>query len=185
MDKPSNPIRPARATRLDLLARLDALSIAHHTHDHAPVFTVAESEQIKAAMPGGHTKNLFLKDKKGRLYLLSALAQSVIDLNALAKLFAAGRFSFATAELMEETLGVTPGSVTAFAVINDHENQVQMLLDHALLDWDPVNFHPLTNDATTAISPGDLQRFLTACGHPPRFVAFSALGVPTLVEPTR
>jgi Ala-tRNA(Pro) deacylase len=183
MGSPSNPICPNPATRDDLFALLDELGIAHRTHEHAPVFTVAQSGAVKAAMPGGHTKNLFLKDKKGRLFLLSALAETVVDLGALAKLLGASRFSFAAGELMAEVLGVTPGSVTAFAIMNDHENRVAMLLDRALMDFHPVNFHPLSNDATTAISPKDLHRFLVACRHPPRFVTFDTLGRPTLVEP--
>lgn len=170
------------ATRHDLLAYLDSLGIAHRTHDHAPVFTVAESAEIKAAMPGGHTKNLFLKDRRGRLFLLSALAETKIDLKALAKLFGADRFSFGSPELLHEALGVTPGSVTAFAVMNDRLGRVTMLLDAALFDHDPVNFHPMSNDATTAVSPAGLTAFLDATGHPPIRVAFDSEGAPRLVD---
>lgn len=170
------------ATRQDLLAFLDSLGIAHATHDHPPVFTVAESADIKLSMPGGHTKNLFLKDKRGRLFLLSALAETKIDLKALAKLFHADRFSFGAPELLHEALGVAPGSVTAFAMINDTLGRVTFLLDAALLAHDPVNFHPLTNDATTAVSPAGLMAFLDAAGHRPILVAFTADGAPSLVE---
>lgn len=170
------------ATRQDLLAFLDRLGVAHRTFDHAPVFTVAESAAIKLSMPGGHTKNLFLKDKRGRLFLLSALADTKIDLKALAKLFHADRFSFGSADLLLETLGVTPGSVTAFAAMNDALGRVTILLDDGLFTHDPVNFHPLSNDATTAVSPKGLLAFLDATGHHPICVRFGADGAPALVE---
>lgn len=170
------------ATRQDLLAFLDRLGVAHRTHDHAPVFTVAESADIKVAMPGGHTKNLFLKDRRGRLFLLSALAETTIDLKALAKLFHADRFSFGSADLLLEALGVTPGSVTVFAAMNDALGRVTILLDEALFAHDPVNFHPLSNDATTAVSPAGLLAFLDATGHHPIRVRFGPEGAPALVE---
>lgn len=170
------------ATRQDLFDLLDRLGVPHRTHDHPPVFTVAESASIKLAMPGGHTKNLFLKDKNGRLLLLCALAETKIDLNALAKAMKAGRFSFGAPDLMQEALGVTPGSVTVFALINDRLGRVTLLLDDALFDVDPVNFHPLGNDATTAVSPGGLLRFLEETGHAPQRIRFDPDGKPTLVE---
>ncbi len=170
------------STRQDLFDFLDRLGVAHRTHDHAPVFTVAESETIKLDMPGGHTKNLFLRDKAGRLFLLCALAETKIQLNALAKLLKAGRFSFGSPELLFEALGVTPGSVTIFAVLNDRLGRVALLLDEALLHVDPVNFHPLANDATTAVSPTGLMVFLAATGHPPQRIAFDPDGTPVAVE---
>jgi Ala-tRNA(Pro) deacylase len=159
------------------------MGIAHATHDHPPVFTVAQSAHIKLTMPGGHTKNLFLNDKKGRLFLVSALAETKIDLSALSKVLGVGRFSFGAPDLLLSVLGVTPGAVTAFAVINDPLGRCTMILDIALMAHDPVNFHPLTNDATTAIHPQDLVRFLVGCGHPPQFVAFDESGAPALVDP--
>ncbi|MDX2237681.1 MAG: prolyl-tRNA synthetase associated domain-containing protein [Hyphomonadaceae bacterium] len=170
------------ATPEQLFARFDALGIGHKTYRHPPVFTVAESSKIKIEMPGGHTKNLFLKDKKGGLYLLSALHDTKIDLNAAGRAIGAGRPSFGSAELMLETLGVTPGSVTVFGLINDTERRVKLALDAGLLDHDPVNFHPLSNDATTAISPRDLLKFLASTGHPPLLLRFDADGLPTIVE---
>lgn len=170
------------ATRQDLFDLFDRLGVAHTTYDHPPVFTVAESASIKHAMPGGHTKNLFLKDKNGRLLLLSALAETKIDLNTLAKTMKAGRFSFGAPELMQEALGVTPGSVTVFSLINDRLGRVTLLLDDALFDVDPVNFHPLSNDATTAVSPAGLLRFLEETGHAPQRIRFDADGKPRLVE---
>jgi len=170
------------STRQDLFDLLDRLGVAHRTFDHAPVFTVAESTSIKLEMPGGHTKNLFLKDKTGRLFLLCALAETKIDLNKLAKLLKAGRFSFGAPELMQEALGVTPGSVTVFALINDTLGRVSLLLDEALLQVDPVNFHPLSNDATTAISPAGLLAFLDATGHSPQRIRFDPDGTPVSVD---
>lgn len=145
------------------------------------MFTVAESAGIKAAMPGGHTKNLFLKDKKGALLLFSALAETQIDLNALSKTLGMGRFSFGSADLLFETLGVHPGSVTVFAAINDRLNRVRVGLDAALFAHAVVNFHPLSNDATTAVSPADVLRFLDHTGHHPVRVAFDAEGLSSLV----
>ena len=144
---------------------------------------MGESAEIKAALPGGHTKNLFLKDKKGRLFLLSALGDTVIDLTAVSKLIGAGRFSFGNADLLLQHLGVTPGSVTVFAVINDTDRRVTVVLDEALFAHDPVNFHPLRNDATTAVSPADMLKFVRATAHEPIRLAFDAAGVPSLIEP--
>lgn len=168
----------------DFFDYLHALGIVHATHHHKPVFTVEESASIKASTPGGHTKNLFLKDKKGALTLISAIADTKIDLTAVSKLLgAAGRFSFANADLLLEHLGVTPGSVTVFAIINDKAGAVRLVLDEALFAHDPVNFHPLRNDATTAVSPADLLRFCRATGHDPIRLAFDADGQPSRIEP--
>lgn len=171
------------ATEEDLFAAFDALGIAHLTHRHRPVFTVEESHDLKQSMPGGHTKNLFLKDKKGALFLISALAETKIDLNAVSKLIGAGRFSFGSGELLQEMLGVSPGSVTVFAVINDPNQRVKLILDEGLFAHDAVNFHPLKNDATTAVSPADLLKFLASLGRRPMRIAFDAEGVPSLIDP--
>lgn len=171
------------ATPEDLFARLDALGIAHVTTQHRAVFTVDEGRDLKATMPGGHTKNLFLKDKKDRLFLLCAIGDTAIDLNAVSKLVGAGRFSFGSAERLMANLGVTPGAVTLFALINDPDRKVTLLLDDALFSHDPVNFHPLRNDATTAISPADMLKFIRALGREPIRIAFDAAGLPRLIEP--
>jgi Ala-tRNA(Pro) deacylase len=164
------------ATEADLVAHLDGLGIAHVTHRHRPIFTVEEGADLKAALPGGHSKNLFLKDKKGNLALLSALGETRIDLTAFSKAIGAPRFSFGSSALLLEVLGVTPGSVTAFALLNDPDQRVSFYLDAALLDHDPVNFHPLRNDATTAIAPGDLLRFVASTGRAARIVRFGPDG---------
>ncbi len=163
------------ASRTDLFARLDALGIAHTTHEHPPIFTVAEGEGMKDDMPGGHTKNLFLRDKKGVLILISALADTTIRINTLHRALGCGRLSFGKPELLLETLGVTPGSVTAFALLNDADARVRFVLDAALIVHDIVNFHPLSNDATTAIAADDLIRFVRDTGHEPEILDLGAL----------
>jgi Ala-tRNA(Pro) deacylase len=164
-DLPAPDIREA-----ELYNRFRQLGIAWQTIEHAPVFTVEESDALGLAMPGCHTKNLFLKDKKGGLWLVVVAAERRVDLPALAKALEAPRFSFGSAELLIAALGITPGSVTPFALINDSDHAVTVVLDAAMLTCDPVNFHPLRNDRTTALAPGDLVRFVEACGHRPRIV---------------
>jgi Ala-tRNA(Pro) deacylase len=155
-----------------LLARFDALGIAHRTYTHPPVFTVEEAKSLRGTLPGGHCKSLFLKDKKGGLWLVVALEECRVDLKSLADRLGAPRFSFGSAELLYEVLGVRPGSVTPYAAINDTEGRVAVVLQQAMLARDPLNYHPLENTRTTAIAPGDLVRFLKACGHAPRIVEF-------------
>ena len=156
------------ASRADLFAFLDRLGIAHETIEHPAVFTVAESAHLRARIEGGKSKNLFLKDRKGRLFLLTAEDEAEVDLKSLhQKLGAQGRFSFASAELLEEVWGVTPGSVTPFGAINDREARVTVALDSGLMAKGRVNFHPLENTATTAVSAEDLVRFLRETGHEP------------------
>jgi Ala-tRNA(Pro) deacylase len=171
------------ATEADLFAYLDALGVRHATTRHRPVFTVEEGLDLKAQMPGGHSKNLFLKDKKGALFLLCALSDTVIDLNAVSKLIGAGRFSFGAPERLMQHLGVEPGSVTLFALLNDPERRVTLLLDEALLAHDPVNFHPLRNDATTAVSPGGMLTFIHSLGREPIRLAFDPDGKPRRIDP--
>ena len=162
-------------SRDDLFALFDRLGLAHRTLEHPAVFRVGEGDEIKAALPGGHTKNLFLKDARNQLWLVSALQETRVDLKALPRAIGAARLSFGSAELMQATLGVTPGSVTAFGLINDAARQVRFVLDAALAASDPVNFHPLTNTATTALSQADFRRFLAALGVEPLIVDFAAL----------
>lgn len=163
------------AAREDLFALLDELEIAHNTYDHAPIFTVEEGQDIKANMPGGHTKNLFLKDKAGDFFLISALGDTPIKINKLHPIIGCKRLSFGKPDLLLEHLGVTPGSVTVFSVMNDTAGNVKLILDKALFDHDIVNFHPLLNDATTAISSAGLLRFAKAAGHDPLILDFESL----------
>ncbi len=159
-----------------LFARLDELGIACQTHEHAQLFTVEQSRALRGDLAGGHIKNLFLRDKKRRMWLVTVLESRQIDLKALRhELGARGNLSFGSAELLMENLGVIPGAVTPFAVINDREGKVTMVLDKAVLDDDPVNAHPLRNDMTTALAPADLLRFLEAEGHAPDIMDFDRM----------
>ncbi len=151
-----------------LLARLAELGIEVSSFSHPPVHTVEEAKALRGELKGGHIKNLFLRNKKGAMWLITCLEDREIDLKALGRALGAGRFSFGSAERLMTYLGVLPGAVTPFAVINDTGGKVQVVLDAALLDCDPVNAHPLVNDMTAAVAPGDLVRFLEAVGHPPQ-----------------
>jgi len=162
---PHTPLTPEQ-----LFARLDALGIAHRTYMHPPVFTVAEAAARRGELPGGHCKSLFLKDKKGGLWLVVALEERRIDLRRLAALLGAPRFSFGSAELLQDALGISPGSVTPFALANDAAGRVTVVLDKGMLAHDPLNYHPLRNDRTTAVAPADLLLFIADCGHRPRIV---------------
>lgn len=162
-------------TPASLLAYLADLGIAAETHEHPATFTVAESAPVKAAIPGAHSKNLFVKDKKGRLFLVTARDETRIDLKRLHEAIgASGRLSFGTAEQLREHLGVEPGSVTPFAAINDVAGRVSVVLDAALMAHERVNFHPLVNTMTTGLHRDDLVRFLRATGHEPRILALPA-----------
>jgi Ala-tRNA(Pro) deacylase len=152
--------------RDQLLEYLAGIGIETKTYDHPPLFTVSQSEDLRGDIPGGHTKNLFLKDKKGSYFLLTVGEHAVIDLKTIhTKIGASGRVSFGKAEMLEELLGVIPGAVTIFGLVNDKAGQVKAFLDADLMAHDLINAHPLTNDATTAIGRDDLVRFIEATGH--------------------
>ena len=165
------------ATEADLFAFLADLGIETRTTRHAPVFTVAESQDARDGLhEGGPTKNLFLKDKNGRLFLVTCRDDRKIRIKDLEKAIGAAKCSFGKPDLLQEALGVTPGSVTVFAIINDREAQrVTLALDAQLLEQEPIHGHPLHNAATTSISRHDLLRFVAACGHTPILVDFDAL----------
>jgi Ala-tRNA(Pro) deacylase len=151
-----------------LLARLDELGIEIAMHRHPPLHTVEESRALRGTMPGSHIKNLFLRDKKRTQWLVTVPEDADVDLKALRhELGASGNLSFGSAQLLGESLGVKPGSVTPFAVMNDTAGIVTMVLARAVLEAEPVNAHPLHNEATAAIAGDDLLRFLDACQHPP------------------
>ena len=158
-------------TPQQLLDRLAGLGIRADTVEHEPVFTVAESRPVKARIPGAHSKNLFVKDKKGRFFLITAKDETPIDLKrAHEAIGASGRLSFGSADQLREVLGVEPGSVTPFAVVNDRAGRVTLILDANLMRHDRVNFHPLVNSMTTGVGPDDLIRFVRATGHEPAIV---------------
>ena len=162
------------ALRAQLFATFDRLGIATTTYEHVAVFTVAESHHVKETIPGGHTKNLFLKDKKSRLFLVVALGSAVIDLKRLHEVIGAnGRLSFGSGDLLEEVWGVKPGSVTPFGAIADPDGRVTVVLDQAMMEHEILNYHPLENTATTSIARADLVTFLKATGHDPLILPVS------------
>ena len=153
-------------TRQELLADLTGLGIAHHTVEHEALFTVEQSKALYGKMPGGQTKNLFIKDKKGRHFLVGMEHDAVVDLKTIhTRIGGQGRVSFGNADDMMAYLGFVPGSVTLFGIINDLTNQVTVFMDEALLTHDKINAHPLTNEATTNLATIDMLKFLEAHGH--------------------
>jgi len=164
------------AAPAELFAYLDGLGIAHNSFSHPPLFTVEQSRALRGKIPGAHTKNLFLRDKKGAAFLVTAREDAAIELKSLHRLLgASGRFSFGSAELLRALLGVEPGSVTPFAVINDKALRVTVVLDAAMMAHEFLNFHPLLNTSTTTISRDGLVKFLEATGHQPRIEAVCAM----------
>jgi len=159
------------ATPDELFAFLDRLGIRYRTVSHPPVFTVEEARTLRGEVPGGHTKNLFLRDRRDAVFLVVASEDARIELKTLHHLLGAARFSFGSAELMRELIAVEPGAVTPFAAINDRIGRVTVVLDEAMMGEAMLNFHPLTNTMTTSIGSRDLVTFLEATGHTPRIVA--------------
>ena len=160
------------AGRAELFECLRTLGIETTTMEHPPLHSVSQSQSLRGEIVGGHTKNLFLKDKKGRIFLVVAQESSAVDLKGLhRRIGGSGRLSFAGPDQMMALLGVTPGSVTAFGVLNDTDGRVTVVLDQALLMHDMVNCHPLTNTATTTLASADLMAFLKSTGHEPLVMA--------------
>jgi len=172
---PKTPVSTVKmpASPQDLFAFLDRLSIRHCTVTHPPLFTVADSQSLRGQIAGGHTKNLFLKDRPGSLYLIVADEDAAIDLKSIHHRIGAKRVSFGSADLLMQHLGVLPGSVTPFAAINDTAATVSVVLDAAMMAHDVLNFHPLVNTMTTSIAAADLVTFLQATGHEPRILEVS------------
>ena len=155
-----------------LFARLDALGITHRTIEHPPVYTVEEAKALRGNLPGHHIKNLFLRNKKEEMWLVVALEDRPVDLKRLGEVLGAGRLSFGSPERLRRHLGVEPGSVTPFALVNDETRVVRLALDRGLADGGPVNAHPLVNTMTTAIVLADLLRLFEATGHTPLWLDF-------------
>ena len=161
------------ATRDELFARFDQLGIATTTLDHAQVFTVEEAQKVHGEIPGGHCKNLFLKDEKGAIWLIICLEDARVDLKAAPAKIGSKRLTFGKPDLLMEVLGVEPGSVTPFGLINDTAVRTTVILDAAMMEHEKLNYHPLVNSATTTIAAADLVKFIKSCGHEPRIVAVS------------
>jgi Ala-tRNA(Pro) deacylase len=161
---------PAPASRADLFARLADLGIETTTREHPPVFTVDEARTLRGEIPGAHCKNLFLKDKEGALWLIVCLEDRRVDLKALPARIGSGRLSFGRPELLRRFLGVDPGAVTPFALINATPASVNVVLDAEMIRHVLVNYHPLENTATTTIAAADLVKFIRACGHDPKII---------------
>jgi len=161
----------------DLLAYLVALGVETETVDHPPLHSVEDSQALRGDIPGGHTKNLFVKDKKNRLFLLVSGETTAIDLKRVhEKIGAQGRVSFGSADLLEEVWGVRPGAVTPFGAVNDQAGRVRVVLDEAMMRYERLNFHPLVNTRTTGLKSADLVKFLRATGHEPLVVALGQDG---------
>lgn len=158
-----------------LCAFLDEIGVAHEVHHHEPVFTVEESKHVTSHLPGAHTKNMFLKEKKGGYWLVTCLQDRKIRIKHLEKAVGAKRLSFASAEDLETKLGVQPGSVTPFAAFNDEDCEVRVVLDAQMMGMEPQNFHPLHNAATIVVRPDGLRAFFAAMGHQPTEIDFDEL----------
>jgi len=159
----------------DLLDRFAELGIAVTTTEHPALYTVEQSQELRGEISGAHTKNLFLKDKKGQLFLVVTREDAQIDLKRIHTVIgASGRVSFGKPDLLMEMLGVIPGAVTVFGVINDVDQRVSVILDADLMRDEQLNGHPLTNEATTTIDRDDLVTFLRACGHEPKIVSLKS-----------
>ena len=165
-----------KAGEADLYALLDAHDIAYSHHTHPPLFTVEDSQALRGDLTGGHVKNMFMKDKKGAIWLATCLEHRQIRIRDLEKEVGAKGLSFGKPELLWEVLGVRPGAVTPFGLLNDRRAQrVDVALDRQMLDLDPLNFHPLHNEATTGISKDGFLKFLDLTGHSPVLVDFDRL----------
>ncbi len=166
------------ATPEDLFALLDKLEVAHRTLAHEPAHTVEDAKRLRGPLDGQHTKNLFVRDKKRNMYLVTLREDRQVHLPELSKVLGArGRFSFGSAELLMEALGVPPGSVTPFSVMNDVGRRVTLVLDAGFRGPELLYFHPLKNDKTTGLSYDGFARFLSHCGVVPVFVDFDTLTV--------
>ena len=155
------------ATPTDLFALFDRLGIEHSTIEHPPFFTVEEGRPWHDRIPGLHGKNLFIKDRKGGIWLVVMPADKRADLGRLEKAVGAPRFSFARPDVLHEVLALTPGSVTPFGLINDTQRRVTVVIDQETLDSQWVNFHPLHNAASTTLRSSDLLRFIRTLGYEP------------------
>jgi len=170
LDLAAHDIEGLPTTPAGLLRRLDDIGVSHRTVAHPPVFTVEQAKQHRGELAGAHIKNLFLRNRKEEMWLVVLLEDTRVDLKRLGEVLGAGKLSFGSAERLLRALGVKPGSVTPFALINDHDRQVRLAVERRVLDLDPVNAHPLVNSLTTAVSPQGLLRFFAATRHEPKLL---------------
>lgn len=166
----NNDLEPLPTTSESLLKTLETLDIAYKNHHHAPIFTVEEGLHLKAEIPGLHCRNLFLRDKKKKMFLITAANETEIDLKKLENLLDSARLSFGSPERLWTHLGIRPGSVNPFCVINDTEHQVSVIIDQVMMEADAVNVHPMDNAMTVSIAPKDLMRFFAHTGHDAKIV---------------
>lgn len=159
----------------ELYALFDEHGIAYTHNTHPPLHTVEESKELRGDLPGAHVKNMFLKDKKNQLWLVTCLEHRKIRIRDLEKQVGATKASFGKPELLWEALGIRPGAVSPFGLINDPDHQVNVVLDQQMLDIDPINAHPLHNEATTTVGNADFRKFFDITGHQPMIVDFDAL----------
>ena len=164
------------ATKADLFNRLRELDISVTTFEHRAVFTVHQSRSIRGDIDGGHCKNLFLNDKSKQLWLLITLEDTMVDLKKLRHLIGSRHLSFCRETLLEDVLGVKAGGVTPFALLNDHEQRVNVVLDSNVLEHELLNFHPLENTSTTTVRSSDLVHFINGCGHSPQIIDLHTYG---------
>jgi Ala-tRNA(Pro) deacylase len=156
----------------DVFAKLDSLGIEHRTVSHRPLRTVEDSKGVREGVPGGYSKNLFLRNKKGRMILVTLHEDRVVNLKALGELLEMGKPSFASPQRLMHYLGVIPGAVTPLAVINDTGHQVTAILDKMLLDLHPLHFHPGDNSMTTTLAATDLLQYMRSCHSEPVIIDF-------------
>ena len=164
----------AQAREAALFERFAELGITVETHNHPPLHTVEESRALRGSIPGGHCKNLFLKDRKQQLWLIVTLEERKVDIKHLHKRLECARLSFGNAELLFDILKVRPGAVTPFGLIHDVEHKIRVVLDAAMLEESVLNYHPLRNDSTCSISREDLLKFIASCGHEPLILDLNA-----------
>lgn len=150
----------------DIYQVLDGLGISYQVTEHEAAFTVEQADRFYGHLEGGHSKNLFLRNKKGsQHYLLVAGSHRPVNLKAIRGLVAESTLSFASPERLLKYLGLTPGSVSPLGLINDPARHVKVLLDAGLMQHERLNFHPNINTATLTLETGDFRRFLAHTGH--------------------
>ncbi len=180
-DSTTRPVADQHLVDIDLYAKLDAMGIAHRTVEHEPAYTVDQAQHLRGELDGAHIKNLFLRDKKKNIWLVTVLEERDVDLKQLRGVLGAkGNLSFGSPDLLMECLGVIPGSVTPLGIVNDREGRVSVVLDKGVLDHALANVHPLRNDRTTQIASQDLLKLLEAENHPPLILDFAELPDPAV-----